>query len=518
MFRGAMVTLIYNHTLDIQDGLQFEENIIDSLEPINEIWGSTIEMAIGIWLLGRELGANCAVPIIITLRLEKILEDNLQKLRLHELRVSGGFMWLIILLNVLATLPAIWSPAIVFIAFTIQAKIQHSNLLSTEQAFTSLALLSLVTIPAESFMVAIPHAGACLGSFTRIQNFLRLPCRTDHRSGPLPPSVNSSSATRSLHDVELQDLSSKPSNLYSENAICLKDVTLCPAPATSPILNNVTFTIPAASLTMIVGPIGSGKTTLMKAILGDLPCESGLITVPPTQLAYCHQKPWLTNTSILQSICGLYEDQAVDEDWYKAVVYACCLEEDIKLWPDGSHTVIGNNGLILSGGQRQRLALARAFYARRRVMLLDDVFSALDAKTMDTIFTRLFGKQGLQRKLKSTVVLVTHSIKHLYFADKVVVLHKGRIVQDGPGDAMGSRAEALSDIMSQPSQALKQETEESREVKESVALPTNEQDLARRTGDIEVYKYYARSIGWKYTTLFILANIGYAFAIAFPRE
>ncbi|WEW60176.1 hypothetical protein PRK78_005661 [Emydomyces testavorans] len=418
-----------------------------------------------------------------------------------------------------ATLPAIWSPAIAFIAFTIQAKIQHSNLLSTEQAFTSLALISLVTIPAESFMVAIPHAGACLGCFTRIQDYLRLPCRTDRRGGPLPPPDKAlPSATRSLHDVELEGLTSKPSILHAENVICLKNVTVCPAPATSPVLNNITLTIAPSSLVMIVGPVGSGKTTLIKAILGELPCESGLITVTPAPLAYCHQKPWLTNTSILQSICGLHGDQAVDERWYKAVVYACCLEEDIKLWPDGSHTIIGNNGLMLSGGQRQRLALARAIYARRNVLLLDDVFNALDAATMDTIFTRLWGKQGLLRKLNSTVVLVTHSTKHVHLADKLVVLDKGRIVQDGSGDAIGSGAEALRDIMLEPQQLLEKETQSPREAKELFGLQTNEQDLARRTGDIEVYKYYANSIGWKYTALFVIANIGYAFAVAFPRE
>ncbi|KAF3482809.1 uncharacterized protein GIQ15_02133 [Arthroderma uncinatum] len=480
MFRGAMVTLIYNHTIEIQDGLQFEgaaltlmstdiENIVDSLESINEIWGSTIEMAIGIWLLEKKLGANCVVPTVLTLSLEKSLEVTLQKLRVHELRLSGGFMWLIILLNVLgaylqsglATLPAIWSPAIAFIAFTVQAKIQHSNLLSTEQAFTSLALISLVTIPAESFMDAIPHAGACLGSFTRVQNYLRLPCRVDYRNGSLPPLEKASlspSNIPSLHVVELEQLSSKSTNLDAQNVISLQGVTVCPSVAAPPALKDITLNIPAASLTMVVGPVGAGKTTLIRAILGELVCESGLITVTSTQLAYCHQKPWLTNTSILQSICGFHEDLAVDESWYKAVVYACCLEEDIKLWPGGSYTKIGNNGLILSGGQRQRLALARAFYARKKVMLLDDVFSALDATTMDTIFTRLFGKNGLPF-----------------------------------------------------------ETERIREAKESFSLLTDEQDLARRTGDIEVYKYYANSIGWKYATLFVIANIGYAFAIAFPR-
>ncbi|KJF60311.1 uncharacterized protein CIMG_12872 [Coccidioides immitis RS] len=562
MFRGAMVTLIYNHTLEIQDGLQFEgaaltlmstENIVESLEPINEIWGSTIEMAIGIWLLKRQLGANCfahlvkhlwrsvlvksdkcglkrsrsvflrqrlhlnSVKAIKLMGLERILEATLQNLRIHELCVSGGFMWLILFLNLLATAPAIWSPAIAFIAFTIQAKIQHSTLLSTEQAFTSLAVISLVTIPAESFMVAIPHTGACLGCFTRIQDYLRLPCRNDHRSGPLHLSdtAPSPSDSSSKH-VELKCLNINPSVSSMENAICQKDVTLRPAPAASLALDNISLSVPPSSLVMVVGPVGSGKTTLIKAILGELPCESGSVSVASKQMAYCHQKPWLTHTSILQSICGLSESQAVDEAWYKIVVYACCLEADIKMWPEGSHTIIGNNGLILSGGQRQRLALARAVYARRDIILLDDVFSALDATTEDMVFSRLLGNQGLLRKLNSTVVLVTHSVKHLPFADDVVILDQGRIVQDAR-DATVSKIEVLKDTMMQPSQLVEKDTQSSQDANELPGLSTIEQDLVRRTGDIEVYKYYAKSIGWKYTSLFAIANIGYAFAIAFPR-
>ncbi|QVM10646.1 hypothetical protein D8B26_005299 [Coccidioides posadasii str. Silveira] len=416
-----------------------------------------------------------------------------------------------------ATAPAIWSPAIAFIAFTIQAKIQHSTLLSTEQAFTSLAVISLVTIPAESFMVAIPHTGACLGCFTRIQDYLRLPCRNDHRSGPLHLSDTAPSPfDSSSKHVELKCLNINPSVSSMENAICLKDVTVRPALAASLALDNISLSVPPSSLVMVVGPVGSGKTTLIKAILGELPCESGSVSVASKQMAYCHQKPWLTHTSILQSICGLSESQAVDEAWYKTVVYTCCLEADIKMWPEGSHTIIGNNGLILSGGQRQRLALARAVYARRGIILLDDVFSALDATTEDMVFSRLLGNQGLLRKLNSTVVLVTHSVKHLPFADDVVILDQGRIVQDAR-DATVSKIEVLKDTMMQPSQLVEKDMQSSQDANELPGLSTIEQDLVRRTGDIEVYKYYAKSIGWKYTSLFAIANIGYAFAIAFPR-
>lgn len=178
------------------------------------------------------------------------------------------------------------------------------------------------------------------------------------------------------------------------------------------LLNDVNIDFVKASTTMIVGPVGSGKTLLAKALLGEVQCEAGSVLIATKNTGYCSQVPWLLNSSIQENICCMLDQQtAIDETWYRTVVHACALDVDIRSFPDEDRTIIGTNGLTLSGGQKHRLALARCVYARRDVVILDDVLSSLDARTEQTVIDRLFGNSGLFRRLGMTVVLVTHSGK-----------------------------------------------------------------------------------------------------------
>lgn len=102
-----------------------------------------------------------------------------------------------------------------------------------------------------------------------------------------------------------------------------------------------------------------------------------------------------------------------EEPWYTTVVRACSLEQDILDFPKGHSTLVGSAGISLSGGQKQRLAIARPVYSRKSLVMLDDVFSGLDAGTEEKIFSRLLGKQGLLRRNHITVILVTYAGKLL---------------------------------------------------------------------------------------------------------
>ena len=118
---------------------------------------------------------------------------------------------------------------------------------------------------------------------------------------------------------------------------------------------------------------------------------------------------------------------SLDEDRYVRTILSCCLERDFEIFPAGDMTEIGERGVNLSGGQKARVSLARAVYADKDIILMDDPISALDANVRKTIF-----KRGFKEMLKGkTRILCTHAIDFLHLADKIVVMKKGQIVTQG---------------------------------------------------------------------------------------
>jgi ABC-type bacteriocin/lantibiotic exporter with double-glycine peptidase domain len=106
---------------------------------------------------------------------------------------------------------------------------------------------------------------------------------------------------------------------------------------------------------MIIGSVGSGKSSLLKAILGELSCDGGVIRVCSKSMAYCSQTPWLPNTGIREIVTGFPEEMDIDREWYDSVMHACAFDEDVSQMPNRDDTLVGSRGLTLSGGQKQRL-------------------------------------------------------------------------------------------------------------------------------------------------------------------
>jgi ABC-type bacteriocin/lantibiotic exporter with double-glycine peptidase domain len=158
---------------------------------------------------------------------------------------------------------------------------------------------------------------------------------------------------------------------------------------------------------MLVGPVGSGKSSLLKAILGETTSSMGNVSLDASEVAFCDQTPWVMNATIRANIIA--ESKGYDSAWFETVINACDLTIDLGRLPEGDLTQVGEQGVKLSGGQKQRIAIARALYSRKPVAIFDDVFSGLDKVTEQIIFTRVFGKDGLLRKNGTTVILATHA-------------------------------------------------------------------------------------------------------------
>uniref|UniRef100_A0A672GKQ8 ATP-binding cassette, sub-family C (CFTR/MRP), member 8 n=1 Tax=Salarias fasciatus TaxID=181472 RepID=A0A672GKQ8_SALFA len=208
-----------------------------------------------------------------------------------------------------------------------------------------------------------------------------------------------------------------------------------------PTLANVDIKIPFGKLTMIVGQVGCGKSSLLLAALGEMQRVSGsVIWNSPTDrdaagdgqirkrgaVAYASQKPWLLNASVVENITF---EMPMIKSRYKTVIEACSLQPDIDILPQGDQTEVGERGIILSGGQKQRISVARALYQQTNVVFLDDPFSALDIHLSDHLMQD--GILKLLREEKRTVVLVTHKLQYLPHADWIIAMKDGTIQTEG---------------------------------------------------------------------------------------
>lgn len=227
------------------------------------------------------------------------------------------------------------------------------------------------------------------------------------------------------------------------------------------ILRDLTLKFPTKSLSVVSGRTGSGKSLLLASILGECDVLDGTLKVPvplpiterfdhlatkanwiiDSAIAYVAQIPWIENATIKANILFGLPD---DEERYKKVLFACALEKDFEMLPDGDQTDIGANGVNLSGGQRWRVSFARALYSRAGILVMDDIFSALDAHTGRHVFENaLTGELGQGR----TRVLVTHHVALcLPRTDYSVLLENGRIKYAGTIDDL-KQSHHLEDIL-----------------------------------------------------------------------
>ncbi|TDZ30378.1 ABC transporter atnG [Colletotrichum spinosum] len=548
MIRVAVVGLINNKSLN-QPSTDYEdakavtlmstdaENVGQSASMFHEAWAHVIEVLLGTVMLARQVGWVCLLPyalILLASRMSKYLAKNLQgqqknwtvatqkrlamtssmissmkslkmqgitsyteslvqTLRLEELGIAQKVRWMMVAYNASANALGIFSPIITLVLYVLIAQWNGSSL-DTETAFTATALLGLITHPANMIMTIVPQAIGSLAAFERIQQYLLLPPRLDQRRIFEKTSEGSADASP---------------------AITLENITLQPNPSKKPILSNLDLVIDRRSLFMCSGPVGSGKTTLAKAILGEFPMAGGTISVSTKRIASCEQSPWLPSGTLESAICGFLPGET---GWYEEVVRLCCLEDDFAALPDGDQTQIGSRGLNLSGGQRQRVALARAIYARYEVVILDDSFSALDGKTENLIVENLLGADGYFRRSGTTVILITSSPSHCHLADWLLILGHDSIAYQGtwaglenkPGNILKHN---IYETRREEKQTLVDKTVQSQSLKVTEAIV----DLSRATGDVSLYGYYLKAVGFGNFSILLVCTATYSFFITFPQ-
>ncbi|KAJ6784055.1 hypothetical protein PWT90_00342 [Aphanocladium album] len=211
-----------------------------------------------------------------------------------------------------------------------------------------------------------------------------------------------------------------PLDRYPEGPVRMEGATFRRSRTANFRLSDITINFVENGLNTVTGISGSGKTTLLLALLGETVKETGSVT-RPRDAAFASQTSWVQARSIRDNILFTLE---YDATRYKAVIRACCLDIDFRELADGDQTQVGENGAALSGGQRARVALARALYTFAPLLILDDIFSALDTKTSALLWNRVFCSELVKNR---TVILVTQLNWVTEEADLSITLEDGSI-------------------------------------------------------------------------------------------
>ncbi|CAB3401241.1 unnamed protein product [Caenorhabditis bovis] len=299
------------------------------------------------------------------------------------------------------------------------------------------------------------------------------------------------------------------------NAIVLKDATLNWSGSNdAPILKKLNITVKRGELIAIVGSVGSGKSSVLSAILNEMDLINGKVKSGGS-IAYVPQQSWIFNNSVKENV--LFGD-TLCPDFYKKVVEACQLSIDFQKMRNGDETIVGENGITLSGGQKARISLARAVYQDKDIYLLDDPLSAIDAHVGWDLFEHVIGPNGILNR--KTRVLVTHNLQYTRNVDRIYVIEDGRIVEHGKFDDLAvmdglfkklileastkeneyKKTESMSKIMTHP---IRPQQEEVILVKEKPELETVK---IGRVGT-GIYMLYFRTMGLANTYGFFLFYI-----------
>ncbi|GJZ67089.1 ABC transporter C family member 13 isoform X1 [Tanacetum coccineum] len=394
-----------------------------------------------------------------------------------------------------ATTPTLFS------FFTFGLYVMMGNQIDAATVFTCLALFNNLISPLNSFPWVINGLIDAVISTRRLSKFLSC-VEHEPRHGETQNSLFNSSGEEM--DIIMKDATCAWSSSDQEVKV--------------PILDRVNLAIPKGSLVAVIGEVGSGKSSLLNSVLGEMKLIKGSL-YSSESVAYVPQIPWILSGTIRDNVLF---GKDYDPIRYSAVLEACALVADVSRMVGGDMAYIGEKGLNLSGGQRARLALARAVYHGSDLVLLDDVLSAVDAQVASWILSNAILSPLMNQK---TRILCTHNIQAIYAADMVVIMDKGQVKWVGsPTDCSSStyaafvRQEELK--TSSETKAQVESVDACTGVQESVVVESDGIDIMdaddniirveeRKEGRVEtsVYMNYAAFSGWYITVITCLSAL-----------
>ncbi|XP_040938571.1 ABC transporter C family member 12 isoform X2 [Gossypium hirsutum] len=296
--------------------------------------------------------------------------------------------------------------------------------LTPARAFTSLSLFALLRIPLECLPNLLSQVANANISLKRLEELFLAEERVLAPNPPLQPGLPAISIKNGNFSWDLK--------------------------AERPTLSNINIDVPVGSLFAIVGGTGEGKTSLISAILGELPPDANSSVIIRGTVAYVPQVSWIFNATVRDNI--LFGSSFQLERYWKTIDVTA-LQQDLHILPDHDLTEIGERGVNISGGQKQRVSMARAVYSYSDVYIFDDPLSALDAHVAEQVFNRCI-KEELQGK---TRILVTNQLHFLPHVDYILLISNGVIKEEGTFEEVSRKGRIFQKLMENAGKMEKRE-------------------------------------------------------------
>ncbi|EXV01691.1 ABC transporter [Metarhizium robertsii] len=526
--RVSLTSFLLDNATDLESGAKESSAVLTlvttdvgvierAFTQIHELWATPIELGLALWFLVVQMGWGSVGPAIAvlfsfigTFQLSKYMAPAVKAsneatqnrisntssvlgsmkeikmlglvepwlraiVRLHDIQMKRSifFRKLITLMNLLGNTPSRFAPVLTFGIALLSFGSKSGEKFTVAKAFTAMSILGLVTGPLSWLMFSLPTLISSFASFTRLQDFI-MTCedsRVRYSDDVIPGELNGSGPGTGSGAVA-------PFGFLGDALIAAKDASIIFKTDDEAVLRDINLSIQPGSFTLVAGKVGSGKTVLLRGLLGQLQTK-GYLKVYGAGAAYCAQTPWLMNATVRSNILG---QSAMDNDWYKTVVSACALDRDLAQLPNGDMSLIGPNGLSLSGGQKQRIVLLTHMAA---VHLIDRPDSVI-----------LLGDKG-----------------------------PGQVIQ-GPLDELKASTgiQALISSSREESSAHEDEIAQKGTLLKTAPRPPRQKDVdgkidskIRTSGDISLYLYYFKAIGTRKLMILLISEAANALTNIFPE-